>query len=675
MAGDNQDLTLTIKANTTNAQQGMDGLNASFGRLTGAFVAGGLITNGLQRAFGFLEGVVSDSVKAFNESERVQAQMNATLESTQHAAGLSAQQLLNLSQELQRTTTFSDEAVLSVENLLLTFTNITGDQFSSATTAVLDMATALGQDASSAAIQLGKALNDPIQGISALSRVGVNFSNAQKEVIAQMVKTGDTIGAQKLILAELSKEFGGSATAAAKTFEGQMKQVANKIDDIQEGIGHGLVAALDAAFIAFNNTSNAMGTTVDLGKTVFRIFSFITEAAADVAVGIHWIAAAIVDLGSVIVQATGVLQLFGIATDESFSNFRGAVNDGAKATTEFALNLHDENQKMLADWDNLTTDSKKYATTGPAAYQATAAAAKEASDKIKAVNKDIADTALKLADLIEAREQQVADTRKSVGEEYVAQENRITQLKIDLSQATDAAERNRLAAELQQNVTALQSKAQLEKDYQAEITEARRRASETEFERNLEDIERRAIADTKAFEKKRNQIYGEMALNDQKRLALVGNEQTITQVAVSESAKRTASVTASVDAQVAQYARVEAAARAAYSVSASASVSGSGGFVNPNAGLFGTGGITTSAVKRESGGMVPGMRGEAVPIIAHGGEEVIPAEYAGRRSNAGTFIVQIYNPTVRNDNDLYAMERMLDDKLRPLLENAKIQYS
>jgi phage-related minor tail protein len=63
-----------------------------------------------------------------------------------------------------------------------------------------DMSVALGTDASGSAIQLGKALNDPIKGVAALQKVGVSFTESQKEQIKTLVETGDTLGAQKIIL-------------------------------------------------------------------------------------------------------------------------------------------------------------------------------------------------------------------------------------------------------------------------------------------------------------------------------------------------------------------------------------------------------------------------------------------------------------------------------------------
>jgi hypothetical protein len=91
------------------------------------------------------------------------------------------------------------------------------------------------------AIQLGKALNDPITGLTALRRVGITFEKDQEELIKTMVKTGDIAGAQGKILEELESQFGGSARAAAEGI-GIWKRVGNAFGDLKERIGGGLVA-------------------------------------------------------------------------------------------------------------------------------------------------------------------------------------------------------------------------------------------------------------------------------------------------------------------------------------------------------------------------------------------------------------------------------------------------
>lgn len=184
------------------------------------------------------------SVKAFSESQDVMAQTNAVLKSTKSVAGVTADEVTRLAKSLQGVTRFSDETIQSGENLLLTFTNIGKDIFPQATETMLNMSQALGQDVKSSAIQLGKALQDPILGITALRRVGVNFNDAQKEVIVNLVNTGRAAEAQKLILKELQVEFGGSARAAGETFAGKLDILKNKFNDVQERIGELILKAL-----------------------------------------------------------------------------------------------------------------------------------------------------------------------------------------------------------------------------------------------------------------------------------------------------------------------------------------------------------------------------------------------------------------------------------------------
>lgn len=171
------------------------------------------------------------------ESEAELAQLDAVLRSTGGAAGITRDAATDLAGELARLTLFEDDVVLSAENMLLTFTSISKDVFPDATKIVLDMSQALGQDLKNSAIQVGKALNDPITGVTALRRVGVQFNDAQQEMINKMVESGDLMGAQKMILQELQTEFGGSAEAAADTFGGALSQLNKEWGELQETIG------------------------------------------------------------------------------------------------------------------------------------------------------------------------------------------------------------------------------------------------------------------------------------------------------------------------------------------------------------------------------------------------------------------------------------------------------
>lgn len=177
------------------------------------------------------------SVKAFMETQDVQAQLTSALNSTHHAAGLYLQDLNDQSAALQKVTKFSDEQIGTSQALLLTFTNIHGAIYQQAIPAILDVATAMHEDLQSASVQVGKALNDPLTGITALHRIGVTFSDTQKTQIQNFMATNNLAAAQGIILGELNKEFGGSAEAAGKTFGGQLAILKNKLNDVEESVG------------------------------------------------------------------------------------------------------------------------------------------------------------------------------------------------------------------------------------------------------------------------------------------------------------------------------------------------------------------------------------------------------------------------------------------------------
>lgn len=177
------------------------------------------------------------SIQAANAQEEATAKLEATLRSTAGAAGLTMSELQALANEMQRTTTFGNEAVESAESLMLTFTKIGRETFPDAIRLAADMSVGMGQDLKSSVIQLGKALNDPIEGVSALSRVGVQLSETQKEQIEQFMKVNDVASAQKVILGELTTQFGGQAAAQASTFGGRLTQLKNAFGDVKEEIG------------------------------------------------------------------------------------------------------------------------------------------------------------------------------------------------------------------------------------------------------------------------------------------------------------------------------------------------------------------------------------------------------------------------------------------------------
>jgi hypothetical protein len=141
------------------------------------------------------------SIQAFRVQAKAIAQVEAGLASTGNQVGRTSAQLQKMASDLQSKTLFGDEDILqNATAQLLTFTNISGEQFARTQAAALDLATRLDGDLKGASIQLGKALNDPVANLSALSRSGIQFSDDQKAVIKSLAETGRLAEAQTLIL-------------------------------------------------------------------------------------------------------------------------------------------------------------------------------------------------------------------------------------------------------------------------------------------------------------------------------------------------------------------------------------------------------------------------------------------------------------------------------------------
>jgi len=181
-----------------------------------------------------------ESLSVFRETEQAAAQVNAGIVSTAGIAGKSLDELREKAEELEHKTLFTEAQTLNADAMLLTFTNIRGKIFDEAIPAIEDLATRMGgsgpADLKGAAIQVGKALQDPITGIVALHRVGVSFNDQQKAQIATLVKHGDIVKADTIILKELNTEFGGSA-AAARGVIGPTADLNVKMEEMKKGLG------------------------------------------------------------------------------------------------------------------------------------------------------------------------------------------------------------------------------------------------------------------------------------------------------------------------------------------------------------------------------------------------------------------------------------------------------
>lgn len=209
---------------------------------------------GMKKLGGMIAGAFAvSSVVSFAKEclslNKVQAaaekKLAAVIKATGRAAGLTANEMKKYAAQLQDVTTYGDEVTIDAMAIMSTFKSIKGDVFKGAIASAQDMATVLNTDLNSAVMQIGKALETPEIGLTALRRSGVSFSKEQIKQIKQLVAEGKKQEAQLIMLKELQNEFGGAAMAAAGDAYGAATQLTNVWGDLKEAIGSAITPSVD----------------------------------------------------------------------------------------------------------------------------------------------------------------------------------------------------------------------------------------------------------------------------------------------------------------------------------------------------------------------------------------------------------------------------------------------
>lgn len=352
----------------------------------------------------FFQAVIRNTI----ESEDALAQLNATIKSTGGAAGLSSEQMVAMAQGLQKVTTFGDDAIISMQSQLLTFTKIGGDVVPRATEAILDLATKMGGDLKGAAVQVGKALNDPIKGVAMLGKSGVQFSEDQQHMITALVETGRLAEAQTVILSELETQFGGSAKAARETFGGAVTALQNAFGDLLEGSGGNLTQAREGVEsltralsdpqvqMAFSQiVGGIFQVTTAVANALPKLTAFTTWAAQELAAAFS--GAAIGDLPRLMEELADLERK--AATDRE-RNAGGELRRGLEqelALTRTKIQLTEEmdheseRQKALAADLILLQQQQKTTTTGLTTATVTATTEQERETAAKLAAKAASD--------------------------------------------------------------------------------------------------------------------------------------------------------------------------------------------------------------------------------------------------------------------------------------------
>ena len=343
---------MSLKDNLTGQVQGA---NSAVNKLESSLgsVKGLLVGIGIGLAAFKLGEFVHEANEEWEKMEFSMSQVEAGLKSTGGAAGLTFEELKKGAEDTSHALKFTQSEILGMQSVLLTFPAVTKETFGQATNIIADMSTRLGQDLKSSAIQLGKALQDPEKGITALRRVGVNFNDEQTKIIKNFAETNQLAKAQSMILAELTNEFGGSAQAAAdadkgfrldKTMEENRVALGEMIDKIKEGLMPALLAVAKAIgglidWIKKNGQAiKQWGMAIGTAILVFKGISIIPPLLLAVENAMVAAATGAAGFGATMAAALGPITLIAVAVGGlvlGLSKLSDSLEEAKKKRIEF----------------------------------------------------------------------------------------------------------------------------------------------------------------------------------------------------------------------------------------------------------------------------------------------------------------------------------------------------
>ena len=227
-------------------------LSASLGKLNSAIGVFG-VTLGAQQAISFL----SSSVREFDEMAKSANKLESVLKATGGVAGFTTDNIEQLVDQLERMTAVDDSVIRGGAAVLATFKSLSGDGFERALGLAIDLSKAMDTDLKSAALQLGKALSDPIGQLGALSRAGIVFTDQQQEQIKVLVEGGQAFEAQALIMDAVAGRVSGVAAAMTSDLD----RLSTSWGNLKEAIGG--VAATDAGRTFFDALTFGINAAIE----------------------------------------------------------------------------------------------------------------------------------------------------------------------------------------------------------------------------------------------------------------------------------------------------------------------------------------------------------------------------------------------------------------------------
>ena len=242
-----------------------DDVTAGLNKIKGSLPSFTAILGGVTAALAVMGAALKASFDSFLENEAAVNRLNTALKAQGFFSEQYSKSLQDVATGLQKTTAFSDEAILETQTLLTTF-GLAGQKLNETTRAALDLSKGLGIDLRTATLILGKAWNGET---GTLSRYGIKIK-----------ETGDSAKDFAQVLASVNSRFGGAAAAELKTYSGQVANLANQWDDVKEKIGALLLGPAAGVLNWMRDATTVAGTLAEKLRRSFDPTSIEKNADA-----------------------------------------------------------------------------------------------------------------------------------------------------------------------------------------------------------------------------------------------------------------------------------------------------------------------------------------------------------------------------------------------------------
>ena len=355
------------------------------------------------------------------------------------------------------------------------------------------------------------------------------------------------------------------------------------------------------------------------------------------------------DLGIKIGAATSNFDAFGNKVQKVNTSSESSAEDHANAVT-----------KLKTTYDKLQSDATSDLND----------LADEWTDKAKTIKDTIKSMQDKMDELTTSYNNTRASDTSSVADEIVSSEQKIADIKSQLTKATTSDEIESLNEKLAVEQANYDSSLAFRQANADAMAAAEAKAKETDLQRTIDTYNEKEKADTDAYNKEmanQKSQFDDYILKSTQEVLRAQIKVLTIQVAetlahneyIKQSGLREKQTTDEVNSEIEDYNRLADAIAKVQSAKGSVATSSASSYVYSS---------------HESGGYVNAPRGTAVPIMAHGGEQIIPAEQVSN-NNGGNVTVVIQNPTVRRNSDLDDIKSAVEQVFRSVLINNKVAHT